>query len=99
MVLLAGTGLLLGSFVKLLRVDPGYSAEQVLTIDLMASRARYATGQPVADVFARYLTALRALPGVRSAGASTALPFSAGADPSGALFPARPANPGRSEEK
>ena len=97
MVLLAGTGLLLGSFVKLLRVDPGYSAEQVLTIDLMASRARYATGQPVADVFARYLTALRALPGVRSAGASTALPFSAGADQSGVFFPASPTNTGNGE--
>ena len=44
MILLAGTGLLLGSFVKLLRVDPGYTAEEVLTIDLMASRAKYATG-------------------------------------------------------
>jgi predicted permease len=97
MVLLAGTGLLLGSFVRLLRVDPGYSAEQVLTIDLMASRARYATGQPVTDVFSRYLTALRALPGVRAAGASTALPFSGGADQSGVFFPASPTNTGDGE--
>lgn len=94
MVLLAGTGLLLGSFVKLLRVDPGFSAEQVLTINLMASRAKYATGQPVADVFTRYQNALRALPGVKAVGASTSLPFSGGADQSGVFFPASPANTG-----
>jgi predicted permease len=97
MVLLAGTGLLLGSFVKLMRVDPGFSARQVLTIELMASRAKYSTGQPVADLFSRYLAALRALPGVRGAGASTALPFSGGADQSGIFFPASPTNTGDGE--
>lgn len=97
MILLAGTGLLLGSFVKLLRVDPGYTAQEALTIDLMASRAKYATGQPVADVFTRYQDALRALPGVTAVGASTMLPFSGGADQSGVFFPASPANTGNRE--
>ncbi|MEX2154641.1 MAG: ABC transporter permease [Gemmatimonadaceae bacterium] len=94
MVLLAGTGLLLGSFVRLMRVDPGFSADGVLTIELMASRARYATGQPVVDVFTRYLDALRPLPGVTSAGATGAIPLSAGADQSGVFFPSSPTNTG-----
>jgi len=94
MVLLAGTGLLLGSFVRLMRVDPGFSSENVLTMELMASRAKYATGQPVADLYTRYLDALRALPGVAAAGATSAPPLSAGSDQSGVFFPASPMNTG-----
>jgi putative ABC transport system permease protein len=94
MVLLAATGLLLGSFVKLMRVDPGFSADNVLTIELMASRARYATGQPVVDLFTRYADALRALPGVKAVGASTSPPFSGGADQNGVGFPGSPYNNG-----
>ncbi|HEV8598884.1 MAG TPA: ABC transporter permease [Gemmatimonadales bacterium] len=97
MVLLAATGLLLASFVKLTRVDPGATAENVLTIDLMASRARYATGKPVVDAFARYAAALRTLPGVQAAGASTSPPFSGGADQSGLRFPSSPTNTGDPE--
>ena len=94
MVLLAATGLLLGSFVKLMKVDPGFSADNVLTIDLMASRARYTTGQPVVDVFARYAEALRAMPGVTAVGASTGIPLTAGVDQNGVRFPASPTNTG-----
>jgi putative ABC transport system permease protein len=94
MVLLAGTGLLLGSFVKLMRVDPGFSADHVLTIELMASRGRYSSGQPVVDLFTRYAEALRALPGVVAVGASTSPPFSGGADQNGVGFPGSPYNNG-----
>jgi putative ABC transport system permease protein len=94
MVLLAGTGLLLGSFVRLTRVDPGFSGTNVLTVDIMAPRARYAGGQPVVDVFVRYADAIRALPGVTAVGATSAIPLSAGADQSGIFFPASPTNTG-----
>jgi putative ABC transport system permease protein len=94
MVLLAGTGLLLGSFVRLLHVDAGFSGEKVLTIQLMASRAKYATGQPVVDLYTRYLEALARIPGVMAAGASSSPPFSGGADQSGVRFPASPTNTG-----
>ncbi|HEU5219993.1 MAG TPA: ABC transporter permease, partial [Gemmatimonadales bacterium] len=94
MVLLAGTGLLLGSFVRLMQVDPGFSAEKVLTIELMASRSKYATGQPVVDLYTRYLDALRALPGVQAGGASSAPPLSGGPDQYSVRFPASPTNTG-----
>jgi putative ABC transport system permease protein len=94
MILLAGTGLLLGSFVRLMRVDPGFNAQNVLTVEVMASRAKYATGQPVVDLHARYADALRALPGVTAVGATSAPPLSAGADQSGIGFPASPTNNG-----
>jgi predicted permease len=94
MVLLAGTGLLLGSFVRLMRVDPGFSGDNVLTIELMATRGRYATGQPVVDLFTRYANALRTLPGVNAVGVTSAPPLSAGADQSGVFFPSSPTNTG-----
>ena len=94
MVLLAGTGLLLGSFSRLMRVDPGFDPGHVLTIELMASRAKYAAGQPVLNLFDRYLDALRNVPGVAAVGATSALPLSAGADQSGAFFPGSPTNTG-----
>jgi putative ABC transport system permease protein len=94
MVLLAGTGLLLGSFVRLMRVDAGFDAEHVLTLEVMAPRAKYANGRPVVDVFRRYIDALRAVPGVIAVGATSALPLSAGADQSGAFFPSSPTNTG-----
>jgi putative ABC transport system permease protein len=98
MVLLAGTGLLLGSFLRLMRVNQGFQAEQVLNVQLMASRAKYASGRPVKDFYDRYLTAIRALPGVLSAGASAAPPLSAGADQSGMYFPGSPTNTGEREK-
>jgi putative ABC transport system permease protein len=94
MVLLAGTGLLLGSFVRLMRVDAGFSADNVLTIELMATRGRYATGQPVVDLFTRYANVLRAMPGVTAVGVTSAPPLSAGADQSGVFFPSSPTNTG-----
>jgi len=94
MMLLAGAGLLLGSFSRLMRVDPGFHASHVLNLDIMASRAKYATGQPVIDLFARHLAALRAVPGVVAAAATSAPPLSAGANQSGATFPGSPTNTG-----
>jgi len=97
MVLLAGAGLLLGSFVRLLHVDPGFDADRVLTVDMTTSRATYASGLPVVDAWARYVAAVRALPGVIGAAASGAPPLSANADQSGVIFPTSPTNTGVAE--
>ena len=93
MVLLAGTGLLLRSFMTLLRVDPGFRPENVLNVELVASRAKYAAGADVLNAYDRYAAALRALPGVVAVGATGAPPLSAGTNQSGARFPGAPGNP------
>jgi predicted permease len=95
MVLLAGTGLLLGSFVRLARVDAGFDPGHVLRIDLSTSRAKYASGQPVAEAMMRFTAALRALPGVSAVGASMSAPLSGGANQSGAYFLNSPMNTGK----
>ncbi|MGH9885751.1 MAG: ABC transporter permease, partial [bacterium] len=61
-MLLAGTGVLLGSFVRLMRVDPGFDPRNLLTVQMAMSRATYATGAPVVAALERHMDALRAIP-------------------------------------
>jgi putative ABC transport system permease protein len=93
MVLLAGTGLLLRSFMNLLRVDPGFRAANVLNVELVASRAKYAGREDVLNAYDRYIEVLRAMPGVVAVGPAGAPPLSAGTNQSGARFPGAPGNP------
>jgi putative ABC transport system permease protein len=75
-MLLAGAGLLLRSFVKLQAVDPGFRPEQVLTFELSLPDARYPEDDKSIAFFDQLLPRLRSLPGVRSAGAVMLLPLS-----------------------
>ncbi|HKG90380.1 MAG TPA: ABC transporter permease [Gemmatimonadaceae bacterium] len=74
MVLGVGAGLLLRSFWSLLRVDPGFVAENRLTVQLFVWDGRSKPEERVAFI-ADVLGRVAALPGVRSAGAVSALPF------------------------
>jgi len=80
LMLLIGAGLLLRSFVQLLKVEPGFDPSQVLTLKIPAPD-RPADPNP-ADVRRRELfvreslARLPALPGVRSAGLADRLPLS-----------------------
>ncbi len=74
MVLVVGAGLLARSFVTLLRVDPGFRTENVAALQIF----RYLEDESPAErqvFFAEALKRIRALPGVRSAGAVSALPM------------------------
>jgi predicted permease len=75
-VLLAGAGLLIRSFVKLTEVDPGFRVEHAMAFRVALQGDAYQTPvqrrSRVADLEAR----VRALPGVVSVGATTALPLS-----------------------
>ena len=72
--LLVGAGLLLASFRELLRVDPGYRTDNILTASLSAPRSKYS--DPQLDMLvSRSLEAVRRTAGVVSAGASTVIPL------------------------
>jgi putative ABC transport system permease protein len=75
-MLLAGAGLLMRSFMKLQAVDPGFRPEQALTFELTLPDARYAEDGPRIAFFDQLLPRLRALPGVRAASAVMGLPLS-----------------------
>jgi putative ABC transport system permease protein len=76
LLLLIGAGLLLRSFVRLLRVDPGFNAENVLTMNVSLPTVKYAKPEQQIAFFDEVLRRVSALPGVRSAATSAALPLS-----------------------
>ena len=76
LVLLAGAGLLLRSFMRLQAVDPGFNPSNVLTFDLSLPQARYSDGKRVADFTDDLVQRLRSLPGVESAAVITPRPLS-----------------------
>ncbi|HKS29934.1 MAG TPA: ABC transporter permease [Pyrinomonadaceae bacterium] len=85
LVLLIGAGLMIESFLKLRRVDTGFSAENVLTMRIALPSAKYPEResvndpQPVAlNFYERLLERVKTLPGVEGAGVSTNLPLGAG---------------------
>jgi len=76
-VLLIGAGLLLASFRKLLAVDPGFKSPGVITISTALPQVKYPP-EKWGPFMNRTFEALRSLPGVRSAGATTSIPFGGG---------------------
>jgi predicted permease len=75
LMLLIGAGVLLASFDRVLRIDPGFRAANVLTGTLSLPLARYTSDDSVRATTNRLLERIRAVPGVQSAGATTTIPF------------------------
>ncbi len=69
-------GQVLASFVRLVGADPGFDTGQVLASVVLPAPERYRDPAQRAIFYQRILTAVRALPGVDSAGTVDALPFS-----------------------
>ncbi len=74
-VLLLGAGLLFASVRRLLDVDPGFRTDGVLTLSTSAPSASYEGAEERRELMRRSLAAIRAIPGVEEAGATTAIPF------------------------
>jgi putative ABC transport system permease protein len=76
LLLLIGAGLLLRSFERLLRVDPGFDAHNVITMNLSLSTTKYAKPDQQIAFFDNLLRRVSSQPGVNSAAISAALPLS-----------------------
>ena len=76
LVLLIGAGLLLASFRAVLNMDVGFTPANVMTANVNLPGANYAQPAQRGAFATRALEQLRAIPGVESVGATTALPFS-----------------------
>ena len=75
LLLLIGAGLLVRSFSRLLRVDPGFDPQNVLTMNVSLPTVKYAEPQKQVAFFDDLVRRVSALPGVRSAAISAALPL------------------------
>lgn len=69
-------GRLVGSFLGMLRTDPGFAGDRVLAGVVLPQPDRYRDPAARALVYKRFLDAVREIPGVASAGTVDALPFS-----------------------
>ncbi len=76
LLLFIGAGLLLRSFVRLLHVDPGFDARNVLTMNLSLPTVKYAKPDQQIAFFDEVVRRVSELPGVRNAAISAALPLS-----------------------
>jgi len=76
LLLLIGAGLLVHSFRQLLRVDPGFDAHNVLSMNVSLPTVKYGKPQQQIEFFDEVLRRVSALPGVRSAAISAAVPLS-----------------------
>jgi len=94
LVLLVGAGLLARSFKRLLDVNPGFVAENVLTASVMLPQAKYAQPQQRAEFYRQLETRLKSLPEVASVGAVTRLPLG-GNVTSFVQIEGQPVQPGR----
>jgi putative ABC transport system permease protein len=74
LVLLAGAGLLMRSFVKLQTLDLGMNPNGVLHARLPLPRGQYRTAEEKRQFFSQLLARVQALPGVVSATAASTLP-------------------------
>jgi len=74
-VLLVGAGLLVRSFERLSAVDPGFSADHVLTFHIALPEAKYPTAAAVRQMVTTVVQRVGALPGVARAAAVFGLPL------------------------
>ncbi|HEY2377318.1 MAG TPA: ABC transporter permease [Gemmatimonadaceae bacterium] len=79
LVMVIGAGLLARSFWRLLMVDPGFSAEQVVAFDARLGK-KYETDQASRAFAATVLERLNALPGVQSVAVAASRPLDADYD-------------------
>jgi len=76
MMLLAGAGLLVRSFVGLRSLSPGFAPEGVLTLDVSVPDAHYKNSLALESYWDQALANLRSLPGVTAVDATMPLPLS-----------------------
>ena len=90
LVLLAGAGLLLRSLQHLLAMPPGFEPTNVLTLQVQTAGRRFRDPNAIHQFFAAALEAVRGVPGVSIAGATSQLPLTGDQDVWGMQFESAP---------
>ena len=75
LLLLIGAGLVVRSFAALLKVDPGFDPDNVLSMNISLPTVQYGDTQKQIAFFDELLRRVSSQPGVRSAAISAALPL------------------------
>ncbi|HEV8702066.1 MAG TPA: ABC transporter permease [Candidatus Polarisedimenticolia bacterium] len=75
LVLLTGAGLLVKSFLRLQRIDPGLAIDRLLTLRIRIPDARYSQQEKQIRFYDDVLRRIQGLPGVTAAGLTSDLPL------------------------
>jgi putative ABC transport system permease protein len=75
LILLAGAGLLLRSFIHVTGIDPGYDYRNTITLDISPRNLAYPEDAQATQFHQRLLDQIRALPGVEKASAVDGVPM------------------------
>ncbi len=94
-VLLVGAGLTLRSFAALIAVDPGFSPDRVLTVQIGLPAGRYAEQPARSAAYQRIFASLDALPGVETVGAAAVTPLTGNNWTAPLVRPEHPLAPGQ----
>jgi putative ABC transport system permease protein len=94
LTLLAGAGLVVKSLGHLLRVNPGFRPENLLTMRVHLPGAKYDEPMKSRVFYDALLERLQALPGVESVGAVSDLPMSGNISTSDFRIEGKPSSPG-----
>jgi putative ABC transport system permease protein len=74
LVLLAGAGLMVGSFMRLYNMDVGFSTDHLTTLRMRLPNSRYADADARLGFFERLEARLAAVPGVEAVATTTGVP-------------------------
>ena len=80
LVLAVASALLVQTFLRLERVNPGFAAERVLTFELSLPASEYKDDRRIVALYQRALENLRAIPGVQAAGIAAVVPMDGASD-------------------
>ena len=97
LVLLASGGLVVRSFDQLLRADPGFRTDGVLTMRVPAPAQFFPQAPDATRFYERVERAIAAIPGVTNVGVTNALPLTAAGIQMTIQFPGAPGNSGNPE--
>jgi predicted permease len=87
MVLVVAAGLLARTFSRLLEVNAGFNASNVLTFELSLPSSKYSDTARIVSLYNNALHSLQTLPGVESAGIVETIPMDGAADSTGIRIP------------
>jgi putative ABC transport system permease protein len=93
LVLLIGAGLMIRSFYRLQKVNPGFSYEHLTSFSVSLPEKKYKTPEQRDQFFSQLLEKLRALPGVEATAAATGLPLGNNGWQTGFVVDGRPRPP------
>jgi putative ABC transport system permease protein len=75
LILLVGAGLMMKSMYRLLKVNPGFQSDRVLTMEMDLRTAQYSKSPARVNFWQQFLEKVRAIPGVENAALATAVPL------------------------